>query len=99
MKYTSSPRYWIIKERDRKMREKKTKKEITCEVIERIAVLSTSPSGWTFELNLVSWNGEKAKYDLRKWNPSHEKGVGGITLSDDEMDALLRAMQARRKQD
>lgn len=30
-----------------------------------VGVISESSKGWTKELNLVSWNGRKAKYDIR----------------------------------
>ena len=42
------------------------------EIIKSIAVLSTEKSGWTKELNLVSWNEGPAKYDIRDWAPDHE---------------------------
>lgn len=31
--------------------------------------LSTSPKGWTKELNLISWNGNPPKMDIRDWLP------------------------------
>ena len=40
------------------------------------------------ELNLVSWNGRKAKYDIREWSPDHEKLGKGVTLSEEELRAL-----------
>lgn len=39
----------------------------------RIAVLSTNKSGWTVELNMVSYNGREPKYDIRNWSPDHKK--------------------------
>ena len=39
--------------------------DFSYEIIEEIAVLSESPKGWRKELNLVSYNGAKAKYDIR----------------------------------
>ena len=46
-----------------------------------IGSISDSSKGWTKELNLISWNGKEAKYDLRDWAPGHEKMGEGITLS------------------
>ena len=43
--------------------------EIKFEITDHLATLSTSPKGWTKELNLVSWNGVAAKYDIRDWSP------------------------------
>jgi len=62
--------------------------EITFEITKHIGVLSTSAKGWTKELNLVSWNGREAKYDIRDWSPEHETMSKGITLSDEEITEL-----------
>jgi hypothetical protein len=63
------------------------------EITERIAVLSQS-GDTSKELNKVSYNGAPAKYDLRSWKrgESEEKLLKGITLSDEEMDALKAAV-------
>lgn len=58
------------------------------EVVETIGVISTSASGWTKELNLVSWNGRPPKYDIRDWSPDHEKMGKGLTFSNEEMKDL-----------
>jgi hypothetical protein len=55
---------------------------------ETIGVLSTSKSGWTRELNLVSWNGRPAKFDLRDWSPDHSKMGKGLTLTNEEIEQL-----------
>ena len=64
------------------------KTEFSYEIIKTIAVLSTSKSGWSKELNLVAWNGKEPKYDIREWSPEHDKMGKGITLSDDEFAKL-----------
>ena len=61
---------------------------INFEIIESLGVLSESPKGWTRELNLISWNERKPKYDLRDWDPEHEKMGKGVTLSIDELKKL-----------
>lgn len=58
------------------------------EIIQNIAVLSTEKSGWTKEINLVSYNGEPPKYDIRTWDPNHEKMGKGITLTKEELTQL-----------
>lgn len=58
------------------------------EIIEAFGVLSTSPSGWTKELNLVSWNDRPPKFDLRDWSPDHEKMGKGITLTNEDVQSL-----------
>jgi hypothetical protein len=62
------------------------------EIIETIAVLSESPKGWKKELNVISWNGRDPKYDIRDWDPNHEKMGKGVTLSDEEMEKLREAL-------
>ena len=66
--------------------------ELKYEIIETIAVLSESAKGWTKELNLVSWNGREPKYDLRDWDPSHEKMGKGVTLTKEEFKELKKAL-------
>lgn len=39
--------------------------EIKYEIKQELGVLSGSKSGWTRELNLISWNGAAPKYDIR----------------------------------
>ncbi len=58
------------------------------EITKYIGALSEAGSGWKKELNLVSWNDRDPKYDIRDWNPDHEKMGKGITLSRDEAIAL-----------
>ena len=67
-------------------------KEFKFEIVESIAVLSEETSGWTKELNKVSFNGGKPKYDLRSWDPNHEKMGKGVTLSDEELIILREAI-------
>ena len=47
--------------------------DINYEILKQVGVLSTSASGWSKELNLISWNDREPKYDLRDWAPGHEK--------------------------
>ena len=39
------------------------------EIKEELLVLSQNAKGWQKELNLVSWNGNPPKFDLRDWSP------------------------------
>ena len=47
--------------------------DIKYDIIKEIGVLSENAKGWQKELNLISWNGGAAKYDIRDWAPDHEK--------------------------
>ena len=67
--------------------------DIKYEIQEEIGVLSESTRGWQKELNLVSWNGKPAKYDLRDWSPEHEKMGKGVTLSEDEARKLYEILK------
>ncbi len=62
--------------------------EIKFEILKNIGVLSTSASGWSKELNLISWNDRDPKYDLRDWSADHTKMGKGVTLSAEELSAL-----------
>jgi hypothetical protein len=62
--------------------------EIKFEIKENIGKLSESAKGWKKELNLISWNDNEPKYDLRDWDPEHNKMGKGITFSSEELKAL-----------
>ena len=40
------------------------------------------------ELNLISWYGKEPKYDLRGWNADRSRMTKGISLSEEEFNAL-----------
>ncbi len=65
------------------------------EIVESIGVIYTKKSGWTREINLVSWNGMDAKYDIRDWSPDHDKMSRGITLTEDELRKLVELVKER----
>ena len=48
-------------------------REVTFEIVEEIGVIATHSTGWKKELNLVSWNGGQAKYDIRDSDPGHRR--------------------------
>ena len=62
--------------------------EFKYEIQEILGEISESGKGWTRELNLISWNGGKPKYDIRDWAPDHEKMGKGISLTKEELEAL-----------
>lgn len=62
--------------------------EIKYEIKQNIGTLSESAKGWAKELNLVSWNDKEPKYDLREWDPAHEKMGKGVTLTVEELKKL-----------
>ena len=61
------------------------KDSFSFEIKTSVGKISKSSKGWTKELNLVSRNGRKAKYDICEWSPDHEKLGKGVTLSEEEL--------------
>lgn len=68
--------------------------DIKFEIEKELGVIAESAKGWKKELNLISWNGKEAKYDLREWAPEHEKMGKGVTLSNDELKALKELLNS-----
>lgn len=62
--------------------------EIKYDIEKELGVISESKKGWNKELNLISWSGREAKYDIRDWSEDHSKMGKGITLSLDELKTL-----------
>ena len=65
------------------------------EITEHLGTLSESAKGWTKELNKVSFNDRPDKYDLREWDPDHQKMSKGVTLNDEEMEILSKILKDR----
>lgn len=66
--------------------------DFTFEIVESVTTLGdTKPSGYTKELNFVSFKGAEPKWDLREWNSDHTRMSKGITLTDAEIRDLLAA--------
>ena len=61
---------------------------VTFEILEKLGILSESPTGWTKEVRLINWNNRGARYDIREWAPGDRKASRGITLNLNEMKLL-----------
>lgn len=68
-------------------------REITYDLKSHIGILSTSGTGWTREVNVVSWNKRPPKLDIRDWDPDHERMSRGIGLSADEARNLMLLLE------
>ena len=66
--------------------------EIKYDIVKKVGVLSQSTSGWSKEINLISWSEREAKYDIRDWSPDHAKMGKGVTLSREEVLALKQLL-------
>lgn len=73
--------------------------DIQVEITRHIAVLSESSKGWKKEVNLVSWNGQAPKYDIRSWSPDHAKMSKGTTLTKEEAQKLALALTSEVEED
>ena len=64
------------------------------EIVKHIATLSEI-GGVTKELNLISYNGAPAKYDLRSWrdDSGQKKLLKGLTLTEEEIAPLKEALE------
>ncbi len=68
--------------------------DFTFSIEKQIGVISQGKGGWQVELNLVSWSGREAKYDIRSWSPDHQKMGKGITLTQEELQTLARIISS-----
>ena len=64
--------------------------EFSFKIEKTLGTVAEGKGGWNLELNLVSWGGRPAKYDLRSWSPDHQKMGKGVTLSEEEMENLKK---------
>ena len=68
--------------------------EFTYEIKAHIATLSRSADGnITTEVNLISYNDNDPKLDIRKWNRSKNKMLKGIALTNGEAGKLQKALE------
>lgn len=70
------------------------------EIVEHIAVLSTSTRGNTLEVNRISFSGKPPKWDIRRWMKEEDgtrRMLKGCTLSDAEVLELKKALEGAGK--
>lgn len=68
--------------------------DFSFEIVKNIGTLSEGKGGWNLELNLVSWGGRPAKYDVRSWSPDHQKMGKGSTFSKEELLSLKNLLNS-----
>ena len=74
-------------------------REIEFRLVEKLGVLDTHKSGWAREVNIVAWNGKPPKFDIRDWDPDHERMSRGITLHEREAIKLAKILVQRLQMD
>ena len=66
------------------------KKEFEYKIEKHIGIISENPNtGWKKEINLISYNGKKAKYDIRDWTLDNSRMGKGVTLDEDDINMLM----------
>lgn len=71
--------------------------EISFKVVTHIGVLANYQTGWAKELNVIQWNDNQPKYDIRDWSPDHKQMSKGITLHKEEARVLMKLLFDRFK--
>ena len=66
------------------------KESLQYEIKKNVKVLNTYTSGWTKEVNIISWNGGDDRYDIRDWSPDKSKMSKGVTLTEAEYKLLMK---------
>ena len=72
------------------MKEQNYKYEIT----KHVGIISSSPKGWTLELNVIDW-GKGERYDLRRWGPDHVQYDRGVRFSEGELETLYGLLKEK----
>ncbi len=62
--------------------------EFKYEITEHFGNLPENSSGWSKQLNKISWMERAPKYDLREWSPDRTKMNKGLSFTDEELKAL-----------
>ena len=73
--------------------------ELKFEIKETLGILSENAKGWTKELNMVSWSEHEPKYDIREWSPDHTRMGKGVTLTEEEVNALRAILNGEELED
>ena len=68
--------------------------DVLYKIEKHFGVMSVTPSGWSKELNLVAWYDGPAKFDIRDWDPAHERMSKGITLTEPQAKKLYEILKS-----
>ena len=64
-------------------------------IVEHLGVLELTKNGWAKEVNVVEWNGNPAKIDIREWDQDHNRMSRGVTLHEKEAIRLADVLNRR----
>lgn len=62
------------------------------EILEPIGIISNKGDS-KLEVNIISWNHEPPKIDIREWTANHETAKRGLTLSREDAEKLKDILQ------
>ena len=68
---------------------------VNYEIVEHIAVLNEGKHGERLELNRIRWNGNRDKWDLRRWGVDENGNriaFKGVAMTDSEWEHLRKIM-------
>lgn len=66
------------------------------QIVEHLGTLSTNDSGWTLQVNRISYNGRPPKLDLRRFSPNGKMGKG-LALTTEEERALTSLLYSLKE--
>lgn len=78
--------------RTAKSTEGQNEDEFRFKIVEKIGVVSQYNNGWTKEINIIEWNGREAKFDIRDWDPDHNRMRKGVTFFREEAGEIARIL-------
>lgn len=67
--------------------------DFSYKIEKEIATIAEYRDGTALKLNLISYRGAPAKYDLRKWDTGTGKMLKGITFTAEEKKTIIEALQ------
>ena len=67
---------------------------VNFEIVKPLGIISTSKDEvYTKEVNLISYNGNEPKVDIRKWNRETDTMLKGIVLTKEEAVVLRQLLE------
>lgn len=76
---------------------------LTYKILKEVATLSTFNDGKTTEINIINWNNNVPKVDIRCWannsNSTDKVPLKGITISYDLIPELIKALSQIKPED
>lgn len=62
---------------------------VSLDLLQVVGTIARHATGWTRDLTITSWNGCFPVFDIRDWDPDHERYSHGATFTEKEMKEFL----------